>query len=91
MFAAEMKKIWTFQTFLVIIVFSILFFFSFLYQWTKPFQWEGDSLSVRLDILSEWIAQYGNTIDQAEFDKIAAQEAAEGYPVKRHPRKEGGA
>ena len=30
-------------------------------------------------------------IDQAEFDKIAAQEAAEGYPVKRHPRKEGGA
>lgn len=41
MFAAEMKKIWTFQTFLVIIVFSILFFFSFLYQWTKPFQWEG--------------------------------------------------
>lgn len=70
MFAAEMKKIWTFQTFLVIIVFSILFFFSFLYQWTKPFQWEGDSLSVRLDILSEWIAQYGNTIDQAEFEEI---------------------
>ena len=30
-------------------------------------------------------------IDQAEFDKIAAQEAAEGYQVKRHPRKEGGA
>ena len=29
-------------------------------------------------------------IDQAEFDKIAAQEAAEGYQVKRHPRKEGG-
>ena len=29
-------------------------------------------------------------IDQAEFDKIAAQEAAGGYKVKRHPRKEGG-
>ena len=29
-------------------------------------------------------------IDQVEFDKIAAQEAAEGYQVKRHPRKEGG-
>lgn len=29
-------------------------------------------------------------IDQAEFDRIAAQEAAEGYQVKRHPRKEGG-
>lgn len=29
-------------------------------------------------------------IDQAEFDKIAAQEAAGGYAVKRHPRKEGG-
>ncbi|MCI9158542.1 MAG: 5-oxoprolinase subunit PxpB [Lawsonibacter sp.] len=29
-------------------------------------------------------------IDQAEYDKIAAQEAAEGYTVKRHPRKEGG-
>lgn len=30
-------------------------------------------------------------IDRAEFDKIAAQEAAEGYAVRRHPRKEGGA
>ncbi len=29
-------------------------------------------------------------IDQGEFDKIAAQEAAGGYAVKRHPRKEGG-
>ena len=29
-------------------------------------------------------------IDQAEFDRIAAQEAAGGYAVKRHPRKEGG-
>ena len=29
-------------------------------------------------------------IDQAEYDKNAAQEAAEGYTVKRHPRKEGG-
>lgn len=29
-------------------------------------------------------------IDQAEFDWIAAQEAAGGYAVKRHPRKEGG-
>lgn len=29
-------------------------------------------------------------IDQAEFDRIAAQEAAGGYTVKRHPRKEGG-
>ena len=30
-------------------------------------------------------------IDRAEFDKIAAQEAAGGYTVRRHPRKEGGA
>ena len=30
-------------------------------------------------------------IDRAEFDRIAAQEAAEGYAVRRHPRKEGGA
>lgn len=30
-------------------------------------------------------------IDRAEFDRIAAQEAAGGYAVKRHPRKEGGA
>lgn len=30
-------------------------------------------------------------IDRAEFDKIAAQEAAGGYTVQRHPRKEGGA
>lgn len=29
-------------------------------------------------------------IDRAEFDRIAAQEAAGGYAVKRHPRKEGG-
>jgi len=29
-------------------------------------------------------------IDRAEFDKIAAQEAAGGYTCKRHPRKEGG-
>ena len=29
-------------------------------------------------------------IDRAEFDKIAAQEAAEGYQVKRHPRKKEG-
>ena len=70
MFAAEMKKIWTFRTVLVIIIFSVLFFFSFLYQWIKPFQWEGDSLNVRLEILSDWITHYGNTIDQAEFEKI---------------------
>lgn len=65
-----MKKIWTFRTVLVIAIFSVLFFYSFLYQWIKPFQWQGDSLSVRLDILSDWIAQYGNTIDQAEFEEI---------------------
>ena len=70
MFTAEMKKIWTFRTVLVIVIFSILFFFSFLFQWIKPFRWEGDSLSVRLDILSDWIARYGNTIDQAEFGEI---------------------
>ena len=28
-------------------------------------------------------------IDQAEFDAIAAQEAAEGYVCRRHPREEG--
>ena len=70
MFAAEMKKIWTFRTVLVIIIFSALFFFSFLYQWIKPFQWEGDILNVRLDILSDWIARYGNAIEQAEFEEI---------------------
>ena len=70
MFTAEMKKIWTFRTVLVIIIFSVLFFFSFLYQWIKPFQWDGDSLNVRLDVLSDWIARYGNTIDQAEFEEI---------------------
>ncbi len=70
MFTAEMKKIWTFRTVLAIIIFSILFFFSFLFQWIKPFQWEGDSLNVRLDILSDWIARYGNNIDQAEFVEI---------------------
>ena len=70
MFAAEMKKIWTFRTILVIIIFSILFFFSFLYQWIKPFQLEGDSLNVRLEILSNWIAQYGNTLEDAEFEEI---------------------
>ena len=36
----------------------------------------------------EYIKFYA--IDQKEFDKIAAQEAAGGYAVKRHPRKEGG-
>lgn len=70
MFAAEMKKIWTFRTVLVIVVFSVLFFFSFLFQWIKPFRWEGDSLGVRLDILSDWTAQYGNTIEQTEFEEI---------------------
>lgn len=70
MFTAEMKKIWTFRTVLVIVIFSILFFFSFLFQWIKPFQWKGDSLSVRLDILSDWIARYGNTIEQTEFEEI---------------------
>jgi len=30
------------------------------------------------------------SITQAEFDKIAAQEAKGGYTCKRHPRKEGG-
>ncbi len=70
MFKAEMKKIWTFRTVLAIIIFSALFFFSFLYQWMKPFQWEEDILDVRLDILSDWIARYGNNIDQAEFVEI---------------------
>ena len=70
MFTAEMKKIWTFRTVLVIVIFSILFFFSFLFQWIKPFQWKGDSLSVRRDILSDWIARYGNTIEQTEFEEI---------------------
>ena len=70
MFTAEMKKIWTFRTVLVIIIFSVLFFYSFLYQWIKPFQWEGDSLNVRLDILSDWIARYGNTLGQTEFEEI---------------------
>ena len=70
MFSAEMKKIWTFRTVLVIVIFSVLFFFSFLYQWIKPFQSEGDVLSVRLNILSDWIVKYGNTIDQAEFKEI---------------------
>ena len=71
MFAAEMKKIWTFRTIVVIVIFSVLFFYSFLYRWIKPFRWEGDdSLSVKLDILSDWIDQYGNTIDQAEFEEI---------------------
>lgn len=70
MFTAEMKKNWTFRTVLVIVIFSVLFFFSFLFQWIKPFRWEEDSLSVRLDILSDWIARYGNTIDQTEFEEI---------------------
>ncbi|MBD5524104.1 MAG: hypothetical protein HDR04_06740 [Lachnospiraceae bacterium] len=70
MFAAEMKKIWTFRSMLLIIFFSVLFFYSFLYQWIKPFRWEEDSLNVRLDILSDWIARYGNTIDQTEFEEI---------------------
>lgn len=45
-------------------------FYSFMHQWMKPFFGEGDSLNVRIDILSEWIDKYGNTIEQEEFVQI---------------------
>lgn len=70
MFLAEMKKIWKPQTVLLIAAFSVLFFYSFMYQWMKPFSYDGDSLNVQIDILSTWIARYGNTIERTEFDEI---------------------
>lgn len=77
MFLAEMKKIWKPQTVLFIVVLSVLFFYSFMYQWIKPFcwnkenlSWSGDSLNEKISILSAWIEQYGNAIDQAEFREI---------------------
>lgn len=70
MFLAEMKKIWEFKTVLFISVLSVLFFYSFMYQWMKPFSWDKDILNEKMDILSTWIAQYGNAIDQTEFSEI---------------------
>ncbi|MCM1044673.1 MAG: hypothetical protein NC417_04100 [Candidatus Gastranaerophilales bacterium] len=76
MYWAEMRKIWRLKTLLFMIVFSVLFFASFLYQWMKPFvrMEEGiggvDSLHEKIEILSAWIEQYGNTIDETEFREI---------------------
>lgn len=70
MFLAEMKKIWKSKTVLFIAAISVLFFYSFMYQWMKPFSWDGDILNEKIEMLSTWIAQYGNAIDQTEFSEI---------------------
>ncbi|MCM1261334.1 MAG: hypothetical protein NC313_01335 [Butyrivibrio sp.] len=76
MYFAEMRKIWRFKTILFIVAISVLFFASFMYQWIKPFMWDkesigsADSLHEKMSILSTWISQYGNSIDEKEFKEI---------------------
>lgn len=70
MLFAELKKIWRPGVVLLVLLVSVLFFFSFLYQWIKPFTWENDSFNTEIGILSDWITEYGNYIDDEEFNQI---------------------
>jgi hypothetical protein len=70
MLFAELKKIWRPGIVLILLIVSVLFSFSFLYQWIKPFTWENDSFQVELEILSDLIDKYGNSIDNEEFARI---------------------
>lgn len=76
MYFAEMRKIWKLKTILFIVVISVLFFASFMYQWIKPFMRDeesigsADSLHEKMNILSTWVSQYGNSVDETEFREI---------------------
>ena len=74
MLMAELKKIWRPGTVLFILILSVLLYFSFMHRWVKMFGYgDGtDIMSVKMDILSNWIERCGNTIDQADFVDIEA-------------------
>lgn len=74
MLMAELKKIWRPGTVLFILSLSVLLYFSFMHRWVKMFGCgDGtDSLSVKMDILSDWIDRYGYSIDQKDFVEIEA-------------------
>ncbi|MCI6710725.1 MAG: hypothetical protein MR576_01845 [Firmicutes bacterium] len=69
MFYAEMKKIWRPVIVIITVMISILIFFSFMFGCIKPFQaFNGtDSLGVKLEICSNLIDKYGNSIEPKEF------------------------
>ena len=66
MFYAEMKKIWRPVIVIITVMISILIFFSFMFGCIKPFQaFNGtDSLGVKLEICSNLIDKYGNSIEE---------------------------
>lgn len=70
MILAELKKILNPGSVLIIVILSFLIFTSFLYHWIKPFNYEGDSLDTKIDILRTLITDYGNNIDETEFREI---------------------
>lgn len=70
MFLEEMKKIWKPGTVVIMAVLSVLFFYSFMDQWIRPFRREHDSFAEKMGILTAWIGQYGNDIDEDEFQEI---------------------
>lgn len=73
MLMAELKKIWRPGTVLFILILSVLLYFSFMHRWVKMFGYgDGDSFSVKMDILSDWINKYGYSIDQIDFAEIEA-------------------
>ena len=74
MLMAELKKIWRPITVLFILLLSVLLYFSFMHRWVKMFGYgDGtDIMSVEMNILSDWIDKYGNTIDQTDFVEIEA-------------------
>ena len=74
MLMAELKKIWRPGTVLFILILSVLLYFSFMHRWVKMFGYgDGtDSVSVKMDILSDWIGKYGYSVDQTDFVEIEA-------------------
>ena len=73
MLLAELKKIWRLGTVFFILILSVLLYFSFMHRWVKMFGYgDGDSFSVKMDILSGWIERYGYSIDQTDFVEIEA-------------------
>ncbi len=72
MFFAEMKKIWRPGIFVLIILISVLWFSTFMLRCIKPFQFksESDSTQIMLELCSNFIEKYGNTIESEEFVEI---------------------
>ena len=69
MFYAEMKKIWRPVIVIITVMISVLIFFSFMFDCIKPFHAgnRADSLGVKLEICSDLIDKYVNSIEPKEF------------------------